>query len=343
MLDRFVWGDVGRISPEAPVPVVRVQRETVHLGGAANVAANLRSMGASAAVIGILGRDPAGELLKSTLEDAGIEPRLITDSGRETTVKTRIIARAQQVVRVDREDDARLDADTGDRLLREVRAGLPEADALVVSDYGKGVVGGALLGSVLPEARKRGLPVVIDPKPRNFSHYEPATIISPNEAEASRAMAMEIHDDEDCLAVARAVLDRLQTDSVLVTRGERGMLLLERGSDPLFVPATAREVYDVTGAGDTVVAVLAMALGSGASLPEAARLANHAAALVVAKVGTAWTTLHLMHEKEIAELLGIPYSEYTQVALIPIAYTKGTDFKPAYRPPVSTVMHVDRW
>jgi D-beta-D-heptose 7-phosphate kinase/D-beta-D-heptose 1-phosphate adenosyltransferase len=133
--------------------------------------------------------------------------------------------------------------------------------------------------------------VIIDPKPRNFSYYEPATVISPNEAEAARAMAMEIHDDQECLAVARAVLDRLRTDSVLVTRGERGMLLLERDREPLLIPATAREVYDVTGAGDTVVAVLALALGSGASLPEAAWLANHAAALVVGKVGTAWTTL----------------------------------------------------
>jgi D-beta-D-heptose 7-phosphate kinase/D-beta-D-heptose 1-phosphate adenosyltransferase len=291
MLDRFVWGDVGRISPEAPVPVVRVQRETVHLGGAANVAANLRSMGASAAVTGILGRDAAGDLLCSNLEEAGIESRLIAAPGRETTVKTRIIARAQQVVRVDREDDATLDAKAGDHLLNQIRDGLSDADALVVSDYGKGVVSGDLLGSVLPEARERGLPVVIDPKPRNFSHYQPATIISPNEAEAARAMALEIHNDRDCLEAARAVLDRLETDSVLVTRGERGMLLLEREGEPLYIPATAREVYDVTGAGDTVVAVLAMALGSGASLEEAARLANHAAALVVGKVGTAWTTL----------------------------------------------------
>lgn len=291
MLDRFVWGDVGRISPEAPVPVVRVQRETVHLGGAANVAANLRSMGASAAVTGILGRDAAGELLSSNLEEAGIESRLIAAAGRETTVKTRIIARAQQVVRVDREDDGKLDPTNGDRLLHEIRSGLSDADALVISDYGKGVVSGDLLGTVLPEARECGLPVVIDPKPRNFSHYQPATIISPNEAEAARATALEIHNDQDCLAAARAVLDRLETDSVLITRGERGMLLLERNGEPLYIPATAREVYDVTGAGDTVVAVLAMALGSGASLEEAARLANHAAALVVGKVGTAWTTL----------------------------------------------------
>lgn len=291
MLDRFMWGDVGRISPEAPVPVVRVRRETVLLGGAANVAANLRSLGASAAVTGILGRDAAGDLLKSNLEEAGIESRLIAVSGRETTVKTRVIARAQQVCRVDREDDAGLDAATGDRLLREVRTGLSDADALVVSDYGKGVVSGGLLETILPEARRRGLPVVIDPKPRNFSHYQPATIISPNEAEAARAMAMEINTDGECLEAARAVLDRLDTESVLVTRGERGMLLLEREGEPLFIPATAREVYDVTGAGDTVVAVLAMSLGSGASLPEAARLANYAAALVVAKVGTAWTTL----------------------------------------------------
>jgi D-beta-D-heptose 7-phosphate kinase/D-beta-D-heptose 1-phosphate adenosyltransferase len=291
MLDRFVWGEVGRISPEAPVPVVRVRRETVDLGGAANVAANLRSLGAKVAVTGVLGRDPDGERLRAGLDEAGIESRLIEVRGRATTVKTRIVARAQQVVRVDREDDDRLESEAVESVIREVREALPDADALVVSDYDKGAVSRRLLESVLPEARNRRLPVVVDPKPRNFFHCQPATVVSPNEAEAARAVATEVRTDEDCVAAAGEILDRLDVGAVLVTRGERGMLLVERGREPTFIAAAAREVYDVTGAGDTVVAVLAMALGAGATLEEAARLANFAAAGVVAKVGTALATL----------------------------------------------------
>ncbi len=287
MLDRFIWGDVDRISPEAPVPVVRVARESVHLGGAANVAANLAALGARVSLVGLVGEDAAADQLRAAIEASGIESALVASAGRATTVKTRIIARAQQVVRVDREHSdpalpeelSALEARLGERL--------EGAAALVVSDYDKGAAAGALLASVLPEARRKGVPAVVDPKRLDFSVYQPATVVTPNQAELGRAASVEIRSDEDCLGAARSVLDRIDVGAVLVTRGERGMLLVERGRSPFAVPAFAREVYDVTGAGDTVVAVLALALASGASLPAAAVLANHAAGIVVGKVGTA--------------------------------------------------------
>lgn len=287
MLDRFMWGDVDRISPEAPVPVVRVRRETVHLGGAANVAANLAALGARVSIAGVVGPDAAWEQIQKALSEASIDSHLVEDAGRVTTVKTRVIARAQQVVRVDRESEGLVAGSSLERLRANVLLGMKTAHAVVVSDYEKGVVGRDLLGSILPDARARGIPIVVDPKISHFTSYQPVTVVTPNQGEAARAVSMEIRSDEDCLAAARAILDRLDTQAVLVTRGERGMLLLERGEPPCFIPAVAREVYDVTGAGDTVVAVLALALATRATLLEAAILANHAGGIVVGKVGTA--------------------------------------------------------
>lgn len=287
MLDRFVWGEVSRISPEAPVPVVRVRTETEHLGGAANVAANIRALGGRATIAGLIGGDAAGERLARSLDEAGVERILVTDSERATTMKTRVLARSQQVVRVDHETDAIAGGRIASQLAAAILGALDAADAVVISDYDKGVVGRELLATILPRARQLGRPVVVDPKIAHFPFYEPVTVLTPNQAEAARATAMEIRSDEDCLTSARAILDRLDTQAVLLTRGERGMLLVERGRDPLHIPAVAREVYDVTGAGDTVVAVLALSLAAGAKLAEAAILANHAAGIVVGKVGTA--------------------------------------------------------
>jgi D-beta-D-heptose 7-phosphate kinase/D-beta-D-heptose 1-phosphate adenosyltransferase len=291
MLDRFVWGEVDRISPEAPVPVVRVRRESVRLGGAANVAANLASLGAEVCIASVVGADAAAEQLRSGLTDRGIEARLVEDARSETTVKTRVIARAQQVVRVDREAGGAPGAAALGRLLEDTRQALGDAEALVVSDYEKGVVGKELLETVLPRAVERTLPVIVDPKLSHFFQYEPSTVLTPNQAEAARATAMTIASEEDCLAAARAILARLDTRAVLVTRGERGMLLAEREGEPTFIPAVAREVYDVTGAGDTVAATLALALAAGGDLAEAAVLANLAAGVVVGKVGTATVDL----------------------------------------------------
>jgi rfaE bifunctional protein kinase chain/domain len=290
MLDEFVWGDVTRISPEAPVPVVDVRRESIRLGGAANVVANLVALGARATLVGVTGADDAGERLSARLaEDCGGrgDARLVADPSRPTTTKTRIIAHNQLVVRADRERRAAVAAEIEDQLIETLTASLVEADALVVSDYDKGAVTPRVLGEVLPKAFARRVPVLVDPKPRNFDAYRPATLVTPNHHEALRLTNSEDDTDEGMARAARAIRARLNCESVLITRGERGMMLLEGEGSPVYVETTAREVYDVTGAGDTVIATLAAALASGASLTEAASLANYAAGVVVGKLGTA--------------------------------------------------------
>jgi D-glycero-beta-D-manno-heptose-7-phosphate kinase len=293
MLDEFVWGDVTRISPEAPVPVVEVRRESVHLGGAANVLANLRAFGVRASVVGVVGADRAGERVRSELRDAGAhEPdeNLITDVSRPTTLKTRIIAHSQPVVRADRERRTPVDGPVEEKIVAALRRLLKVADALVVSDYDKGAVTTGVLGEILPAAEAAGVPVLIDPKLRNFGSYTPATLVTPNHIEALRVTDTEDDTDEGVARAARLIRERLKCRSVLITRGERGMMLLEEGGEPVYVPTAAREVYDVTGAGDTVIATLAASLASGATLTEAAMLANHAAGVVVGKLGTATAT-----------------------------------------------------
>lgn len=294
MLDEFVWGDVTRISPEAPVPVVDIRRESVHLGGAANVLANLLALGSRASVVGVIGRDQAGERLRAELQRAaGIEragETLVVDESRPSTIKTRIIAHSQLVVRADRESRAPVEADIAERLIAVLREALTEADAFVVSDYDKGAVTPRVLGEILPLAYERGMPVLIDPKIRNFPFYRPATLVTPNHHEALRLAQTEDQTDEGLKAAAHLIRERLNCESVLITRGERGMMLLEKEREPVYVETAAREVYDVTGAGDTVIAMLAGALSAGASMLEAAILANHAAGIVVGKVGTATAT-----------------------------------------------------
>lgn len=289
MLDEFVWGDVTRISPEAPVPVVDIRRESVHLGGAANVLANLVAMGAKACLVGVTGKDTAAERLHVALSAANGEKAkdyLIADESRPTTIKTRIIAHNQLVVRADREQRAPVTSAVEDRIISILEDALSGASALVVSDYDKGVVTPRILDRVLPNAYRR-MPVLIDPKLRNFNSYRPATLITPNHHEALRMGDLEEDSDEGLHQAARAIRARLECDAVLVTRGDRGMMLLEGEDPPVFVQTMAREVYDVTGAGDTVIATLAAALASGATMIEAANLANHAAGIVVGKLGTA--------------------------------------------------------
>ena len=288
MLDEFIWGDVSRISPEAPVPVVDIRRESTHLGGAANVLANLVALGARASVVGVVGKDSAGEKVCAALREAGTQTDglLIEDTGRPTTIKTRIIAHNQMVVRADRERRGPLDERTEELVIKAIAGALAGADALVVSDYDKGVVTPRVLAEVLPLAYRR-IPVLIDPKPRNFDCYRPATLITPNHHEALRLTNIEEDSDEELARAAQLIRARLGCDAVLVTRGARGLMLLEGDRDAVYVPTTAREVYDVTGAGDTVIATLAAARSAGASVLEAAILANHAAGIVVGKLGTA--------------------------------------------------------
>ena len=287
MLDEFVWGDVTRISPEAPVPVVEIRRESVHLGGAANVLANLIALGARASVVGVVGNDAAGERLRTSLKALSAEDGfLVIDDQRPSTVKTRIIAHSQLVVRADRESRQPVNGNTEARIIESLQNALEDAHALVISDYDKGVVTPRILAQVLPLAYER-VPVLIDPKLRNFSAYRPATLVTPNHHEALRMTNLENDTDEGLREAATRIRDELNCDAVLITRGARGMVLLEGDGDPVYVATAAREVYDVTGAGDTVIATLAASLAAGSSLIEAAGLANHAAGIVVGKIGTA--------------------------------------------------------
>jgi rfaE bifunctional protein kinase chain/domain len=272
------------------VPIVEIRGESVRLGGAANVVANLLALGVRVRIVGVVGQDRAGERLQAELREAGAlyaDEGLIVDEARPSTVKTRIIAHNQSIVRADREARARISGRTEEHVFEVLRNALREADALVVSDYDKGAVTPHILAEVLPLARAANLPVLIDPKIRNFEAYRPATLITPNHLEALRMTNGEDDTDEGMAQAARAIRARLDCASVLITRGEHGMMLLEGDGEPVYVPTVAREVYDVTGAGDTVIATLAAALVAGATLTEAAMLANHAAGIVVGKLGTA--------------------------------------------------------
>ena len=291
MLDEFVWGDVTRISPEAPVPVVDVRRESVHLGGAANVLANLIALGARGSVVGVVGNDEAGKRLRNGLRELGTEASddLIVDEVRPSTIKTRIIAHSQLVVRADRESRTPVNSQIEDQIVARLKEVLSEADAFVVSDYDKGVVTQRILAEILPLAYER-VPVLIDPKLRNFNFYRPATLVTPNHLEALRMSDSEDHSDDGSHHAATVIRRKLGCDAVLITRGDRGMMLLEADGEPVYVKTAAREVYDVTGAGDTVIAALAAGLAAGTSMLEAATLANHAAGIVVGKVGTATAT-----------------------------------------------------
>jgi len=290
MLDEFVWGDVTRISPEAPVPVVDVRRESIHLGGAANVLANLLALGARGAVVGVVGADDAAKRLRDGLRLLGsADDKLIVDEARPSTIKTRIIAHSQLVVRADRESRVPVNPKLENSIIDCLKEALRDAHAFVVSDYDKGVVTPRILSEILPFAYER-VPVLIDPKLRNFNHYRPATLVTPNHHEALRMSDSEDHSDDGSHHAAKVIREKLGCDAVLITRGDRGMMLLEADGQPVYVETAAREVYDVTGAGDTVIAALAGALATGATMVEAATLANHAAGIVVGKVGTATAT-----------------------------------------------------
>ena len=290
MLDEFVWGDVTRISPEAPVPVVDVRRESVHLGGAANVLANLVALGARGSVVGVVGNDRTGERLRVGLRELGThDDSLIVDETRRSTTKTRIIAHNQLVVRADRESRIRVSANIEEKILSCLKDELKRADAFVVSDYDKGVVTPTILREILPIAYEK-VPVLVDPKLRNFNFYRPATLVTPNHFEALRMSDSEDTSDDGSHQAAKIIREKLGCDAVLITRGDRGMILLGADGEPVYVETAAREVYDVTGAGDTVIATLAGALATGATMLEAASLANHAAGIVVGKVGTATAT-----------------------------------------------------
>jgi D-beta-D-heptose 7-phosphate kinase/D-beta-D-heptose 1-phosphate adenosyltransferase len=291
MLDRFIWGAVKRISPEAPVPVVEVERESQHLGGAGNVVANLVALGARAWPVGVVGDDAGAEMLVDEFRRAGVDgAAVVRDASRPTTLKTRVIAHSQQVVRADRESRHPVAPDIEDRLAWAFGDLLEEADAVVVSDYDKGLLAGGLLTRVLALAERGGVPVCLDPKVRRFAAYQPVTVITPNHHEAAAVTGLPAESDEELEVCGRRIREILGGPDVLVTRGERGMTLVGREGLVTHIPTTARQVYDVTGAGDTVIATLALGLAAGATAPEAAVLSNYAAGVVVGRVGTATAT-----------------------------------------------------
>ncbi len=283
MLDAYVEGTVERVSPEAPVPVLAVRREGTMPGGAGNVAMNLAALGVGADVVGVVGDDPDGKRLQALLGDSG---RLVASDHRRTTLKTRYLAAGQQLLRADRDDTAALSGGEVAAITDTVRQALEGVGVLVLSDYGKGVVCQPVIDAVLKAAGACGVPVVVDPKGSDFARYRGADVVTPNRAELSAASGVAVDGDESAVAAARTVIDRCGIGAVLATRGEKGMTLVT-ASAVHHLAAQAREVFDVVGAGDTVVAVFAAGLGAGAPLERAAELANIAAGLVVAKVGTA--------------------------------------------------------
>jgi D-glycero-beta-D-manno-heptose-7-phosphate kinase len=291
MLDQFVVGHVTRISPEAPVPVVQFQHDEYRAGGAANVAANVRGLGGQVELVGVVGRDQAGERLVRELQARSIGAEgVVCDGDRRTTTKLRIVTdRNQQVARIDYETDEEVAGPTQEALVAHVRRAADRATVIVVSDYLKGAISRGVMVALVGIARERGIPVLVDPKIPHIDYYRGTTLVTPNHYEAEVATHMRIRTHEDATRAAEVFRERAECESVLITRGEQGMCLLDRSGESHF-PAVAREVADVTGAGDTVIATLSLALGAGASLPQAAWLANHAAGVVVGKFGPATLT-----------------------------------------------------
>ena len=291
MLDRFVYGAVDRISPEAPIPVLHVGRETAMPGGAGNVVRNLVALGAQAGFVAPIGADAAGGELRSMLAGmAGVDAELIEIAGRQTTVKTRYIAQGQQLLRADSETAAPLDAAARAHLIARASAALASCQAVALSDYGKGALGEGVAERIIAAAAQAGRPVVVDPKGADFRRYAGASVVTPNLRELALASGLPVQGDEQVIAAARRVIESCDVGAVLATRSAEGMSLIARDGAVSHVRAQARAVFDVAGAGDTVVAAVAASLAAGATLEQAALLANHAAAIVVGKIGTAVAT-----------------------------------------------------
>ncbi|MGO8763955.1 MAG: D-glycero-beta-D-manno-heptose-7-phosphate kinase [Limisphaerales bacterium] len=298
MLDQFIWGSVARISPEAPVPVLDFERENFMPGGAANVARNLVSFKVETEIFGAVGHDDAARQLRKLLAEQNIRcSGLVTKPGRHTSVKTRVVAHKQQVVRIDRETRDGLDAKLTDQLVGAVKQMLPETDAVIIGDYGKGVVTQPLLNEVKTLCRERGVWLSLDPKPVHHLNLSSLSLITPNRKEAFELADLPDETrqpdplaDKNLMLTADRLLNELRPAVLLITLGELGMLLCQRGQKPFHIPTVAQEVFDVSGAGDTVIATFTLAIAAGASPMEAAILSNHAAGIVVGKIGTATTS-----------------------------------------------------
>lgn len=290
ILDRYIWGKVNRISPEAPVPIVEVTNEDFLLGGASNVANNIVALGGSATIIGVVGNDRAGDILMNLLDERGIQSQGVFRCSRNTIVKTRVIAHNQQVVRFDREDKDRLDGKVFRRLLEYLHEIIFNHDAVIISDYKKGVVSSELIREVLKNSKPSHIFVSVDPKVGHFHLYKNVSLLTPNLVEASIASGIEIKDEKSLINAGQTLLKTLSCNAVLITRGEEGMSLFVK-ERIIHIPTITRDIYDVTGAGDTVIAAFTLAHAAGAGMEVAAVIANHAAGIVVGKVGTAVATL----------------------------------------------------
>ncbi len=298
MLDEFVWGKVGRISPEAPVPVVEVTGESFYPGGAANVARNLREFVDRIAIIGLLGKDRSGQQLRELLSAQKIDTSIaVQEATFHTIVKTRIIARHQQVVRVDREKFVGPSASQIEGVVAAVRKNIPETDAIIFEDYGKGFLSTELVSQIADAARSAGKIVAADPNPRNLVEWRGLTVIKPNRTEAFLAAGIPSRDpdtvpsqDTELKRAGETLLKKWETENILITLGEHGMMLFQKKETPHYIPTKAREVFDVSGAGDTAIALFTLGLACGATPTEAAEIANHASAVVVSKLGTATVT-----------------------------------------------------
>jgi len=299
ILDEFVWGEVSRISPEAPVPVVWVKSESFMPGGAANVANNIASLGAKVYIAGVAGNDERAGILKEGLTEKGINTDgVITDDARPTTLKTRVVAHHQQVVRIDREKIEGISAGVLDKIIDYVKGVIEEMDAIVIEDYGKGVISAKLLKEALSIAKKKKKIITVDPKEEHFSYYKGVTAITPNHHEAGQAAGIKARDNKSILKIGKALLKKLNCEGVLMTLGENGMQLFQKNGAVTHIPTVAQEVFDVSGAGDTVISVFTLALALGVDMKDAAYISNIAAGIVVGKVGIAVIT-----QKELMERL----------------------------------------
>ncbi len=294
MLDEYLFGEVSRISPEAPVPIVRVSRERAVLGGAANVAANLKAVGADPVLVGTLQDDAAGRRLRGLLEGLGVaQDRLVVDPSRPTIIKTRVIGQQQQMLRIDREETDPFTPAAVEGLCRSLEAALVDVGALIISDYAKGAVNGPVMDRVRLLCAELSIPWIVDPKPAHAPLYRGATLMTPNTKELTELSHMAARTDADVASAGLAMVEALDLKGLLVTRSEKGMALFTPEAlhrEPWLIPTEAREVFDVSGAGDTVIAVFAASIASGADWKQAAMLANAAAGVVVGKMGTATAT-----------------------------------------------------
>jgi D-beta-D-heptose 7-phosphate kinase/D-beta-D-heptose 1-phosphate adenosyltransferase len=293
MLDHYIWGKVDRVSPEAPVPVVGVTSDSYRLGGAANVAHNISRLGGSVAILAVAGEDEEGRRLSEEMLRMGIDTEaLLIEPGRPTTTKSRVMAHNQQLLRVDREVRTTISAETARLALEIFESRIGHLHGVIFSDYAKGMLSPKMVEEMIALSRKRNVPVFVDPKIASIDFFSGATLLTPNHLEASRASGIEIEDEATLLLAGQALLDRTRSEAVLITRGEAGMTLFEGGEalHASHIPAVAQDVYDVTGAGDTVMATLALAHAAGATLLEAAVLSNLAAGIVVGMVGTSTVT-----------------------------------------------------